>query len=86
MATKRIAYCSQKPWLPSGTIRQVIQGMAAEVNGEWYRRVTEACCLLEDFASFPTGDYTLIGSGGSTLSGGQKQRVVCNLLLTQARR
>lgn len=85
VTTKRIAYCSQKPWLPNGTIRQVIRGMAAEDDGEWYRRVTEACCLLEDFKSLPTGDRTLIGSGGSMLSGGQKQRVVSNRPLTHVR-
>lgn len=75
VTTKRISYCAQKPWLPNGTIRQIIQGMAAEDDVEWYRRVTEACCLLEDFESLPRGDCTPIGSDGSTLSGGQKQRV-----------
>jgi ATP-binding cassette subfamily C (CFTR/MRP) protein 1 len=82
LSTKRIAYCAQRPWLPSGTIRDVIYG-AKDAEGaiiqdreEWYRTVTSACCLTHDFNSLPDGDQTQIGSRGLNLSGGQRQRVV----------
>lgn len=82
LSTKRIAYCAQRPWLPSGTIKEAIYG-AKDVAGaiiqdreEWYNTVTSACCLTHDFNSLPRGDQTQIGSRGLNLSGGQRQRVV----------
>ncbi|PQE27279.1 ABC transporter protein [Rutstroemia sp. NJR-2017a WRK4] len=95
LSTKRIAYCAQRPWLPSGTIRDVIYG-AKGVEGAvfqdlegWYNTVTSACCLTHDFNSLSDGDQTQIGSRGLNLSGGQRQRVTlaralfarCDILL-----
>jgi ATP-binding cassette subfamily C (CFTR/MRP) protein 1 len=83
LSTKRIAYCAQRPWLPSGTIRDAIYGAKAFEGAvfqdleEWYNTVTSACCLTHDFNSLPDGDQTQIGSRGLNLSGGQRQRVVC---------
>ncbi|CZS88754.1 related to multidrug resistance protein [Rhynchosporium graminicola] len=79
-SAQRIAYCSQRPWLPSGSIKQVIHGYTgvsdnSPVDETWYRKVTEACCLIRDFDSLPDGDETQIGSRGLKLSGGQRQRV-----------
>ncbi|KAG2005232.1 hypothetical protein GB937_008929 [Aspergillus fischeri] len=81
LSTRQIAYCAQKPWLPNGTIKEVIHG-ATEIysandpdNEKWYHEVTAMCCLTHDFKSFPQGDLTRIGSGGLNLSGGQRQRV-----------
>ncbi|KAF7939946.1 uncharacterized protein EAE98_000073 [Botrytis deweyae] len=81
LSTKKIAYCAQRPWLPSGSIKEVIYG-ANDIDGainqeneEWYNTVTEMCCLTHDFDTLPDGDKTQIGSRGLNLSGGQRQRV-----------
>ncbi|KAF8851871.1 putative ABC transporter [Acephala macrosclerotiorum] len=74
--TKRIAYCSQKPWLPSGSIKDVILGMAEREEDErWYDEVVDMCCLTQDLKAIPEGDKTRVGSRGMNLSGGQRQRV-----------
>lgn len=76
LSTQRIAYCAQKPWLPSGSIRETIQGCSAHFDEEWYQKVIDMCCLTHDLKSHPAGDETQIGSRGLNLSGGQRQRVV----------
>lgn len=82
VSTRQIAYCAQKPWLPSGTIKQVIYGPtgiygASDQDDEnWYYEVTNICCLTHDLDSLLDGDQTQIGSRGLNLSGGQRQRVV----------
>lgn len=82
LSTRQIAYCAQKPWLPSGTIKQVIYGPtgiydASDQDDEnWYYEVTNICCLTHDLDSLLDGDQTQIGSRGLNLSGGQRQRVV----------
>lgn len=85
LSTRQIAYCAQRPWLPSGTIKEVIYG-ATDIYGttdqdreKWYHEVTNMCCLTHDFDSLSDGDQTQIGSRGLNLSGGQRQRVVCFL-------
>ncbi|KAI1809574.1 putative ABC transporter [Poronia punctata] len=78
LTTQRIAYCAQGPWLPSGTIREVIYGgtpYQRDFDEAWYHEVTEICCLAHDFDSLPDGDQTQVGSRGLNLSGGQRQRV-----------
>ncbi|THV47959.1 hypothetical protein BGAL_0277g00120 [Botrytis galanthina] len=81
LSTKKIAYCAQRPWLPSGSIKEVIygtndiDGTINQDNDEWYNTVTEMCCLTHDFDTLPDGDQTQIGSRGLNLSGGQRQRV-----------
>ncbi|KAL2127939.1 hypothetical protein VTI74DRAFT_9944 [Chaetomium olivicolor] len=76
VASRRMAYCAQKPWLPNGSIKHAICGMGDD-DGDirWYQRVVEACCLSHDLDLLPDGDETQIGSGGLNLSGGQRQRV-----------
>ncbi|KAI1109282.1 putative ABC transporter [Nemania sp. NC0429] len=89
------AYCAQRPWLPSGSIKEVIYG-ATDIYAEsdeyyqkWYDEVIEACCLTHDIGSFAKGDQTQIGGRGLNLSGGQRQRVAlaralfarCDMLL-----
>jgi ATP-binding cassette subfamily C (CFTR/MRP) protein 1 len=72
-----MAYCSQSPWLQSGTIRAAIIGNVDDklVDEAWYHTVLETCALTYDISKFRLGDQTLIGSRGITLSGGQKHRV-----------
>lgn len=77
VASKRMAFCSQSPWLLNVSIRECITGMSqADVDEEWYGTVVYACALEEDMHQWPEGDRSIIGSKGLALSGGQKQRVV----------
>ncbi|KAJ5939096.1 ABC transporter [Penicillium verhagenii] len=69
-----MAYCTQQPWLESGTIRQNVL-CAATWDQKWYDTVTFACCLDGDLAHLKKGDFTEVGSKGANLSGGQKQRI-----------
>ncbi|KXH42042.1 hypothetical protein CNYM01_08392 [Colletotrichum nymphaeae SA-01] len=74
VSTKRIGYCEQSPWLPSGTFKQAVCGFLPE-EPSWYQEVIQLCCLDEDLLALPRGDSTMIGSRGLNLSGGQRQRV-----------
>ncbi|GLA61413.1 hypothetical protein AtubIFM54640_001932 [Aspergillus tubingensis] len=74
LASKKIAYCAQAPWLPSVTIRDAIIG-DSNYDQEWYKLVVDACCLSPDLESLRNGDSTFIENNGMNLSGGQRQRV-----------
>ncbi|KAF2418454.1 P-loop containing nucleoside triphosphate hydrolase protein [Tothia fuscella] len=75
--TKRIAYCSQNPWLPSTTVSKIIQGFPSQPyhDESLYKEVIRICCLEQDLHTFPANDNTVVGSRGINLSGGQKQRL-----------
>lgn len=75
VSTRHIAYSAQRPWLPGGTIKEVIVGSSVG-DDQWYREAIEACCLSPDLDALSEGDGTQVGSGGLNLSGGQRQRVV----------
>lgn len=85
VATSRISYCSQSPWLFNATIQENITcldvGMA--IDEAWLQTVIHACALDQDLHNLPDGDRTLVGSRGIVLSGGQKQRIVSILSLFQ---
>ncbi|RAK91834.1 ATP-binding cassette transporter [Aspergillus costaricaensis CBS 115574] len=74
LASKKIAYCAQAPWLPSVTIQDAITG-DSNFDQEWYKLVLDACCLSPDLESLRNGDSTYIENNGMNLSGGQRQRV-----------
>ncbi|OJJ72157.1 hypothetical protein ASPBRDRAFT_196270 [Aspergillus brasiliensis CBS 101740] len=74
LASKKIAYCAQAPWLPSVTIRDAILG-DSDIDQKWYKQVIDACCLGPDLDSLPEGDSTVIENNGINLSGGQRQRI-----------
>lgn len=71
------AYCSQVPWLPNETIRDIILGPQCDkdLDWAWYQTIIQSCCLKSDLEILPDGDLTAVGSKGLNLSGGQRQRV-----------
>ena len=77
IADIQTAYCAQKPWLPNGTLEEVICTASdlSLIDHEWYKTVLKACALDEDFGRLEVSDQAVIGSGGLKLSGGQKQRI-----------
>ncbi|KAI0133901.1 ABC transporter [Xylariales sp. AK1849] len=74
VTSKRIGYCEQSPWLPSGTLKSAICGYSP-YEPSWYEQVVSLCCLEEDVSALPDGHETMIGSRGLNISGGQRQRV-----------
>lgn len=66
----RISYCSQEPWLPNLSTRNVIQG-PSNFDETWY----QACCLDTDIDRLPQKDMTTVRSRGARLSGGQRKRI-----------
>jgi ABC-type multidrug transport system fused ATPase/permease subunit len=68
------AFCSQEPWLPNDSIRNIIIG-ESDYDSIWYTTVVNACALSIDIARFPAGEQTTVGNKGMSLSGGQKQRL-----------
>ncbi|KAK2608594.1 hypothetical protein QQS21_002820 [Conoideocrella luteorostrata] len=74
VASTKIAYCDQTPWIMSGSVRDNILAGNPYEEG-WYRTVVHACVLDVDIRSFADGDATIVGSKGMKLSGGQKQRL-----------
>ncbi|KAH7413379.1 ABC transporter family protein [Cadophora sp. MPI-SDFR-AT-0126] len=77
--SKKIAYCSQSPWLMNLSVKETICGSLGstdeDLDSEWYETVLHACALDHDIQQWPNGDQTVVGSKGITLSGGQKHRV-----------
>ncbi|XP_035890492.1 uncharacterized protein LOC118502378 [Anopheles stephensi] len=69
-----ISYCSQKPWLFEGTIKQNVIFLDP-YDETRYRTVLKVCALEHDIAEWPHGDQTMVGERGYSLSGGQKARI-----------
>ena len=69
----RLAYVEQEVVIYPGTVRSNIL-FGKPYDEEKYRKITEACCLLDDFKAFANGDLTEIGERGVNMSGGQKAR------------
>ncbi|KAL2419956.1 ABC multidrug transporter B [Exophiala dermatitidis] len=66
-----IAYCSQIPWLRTGSVREnVLNGLPYEAP--WFQTVMRACTLDQDFGN---GADSSVGHVGNGLSGGQRQKV-----------
>ncbi|KAI6762485.1 hypothetical protein HG530_008465 [Fusarium avenaceum] len=68
------AYCSQEPWLETGTIRSNIIGVSS-YEPQWYSTVKKACGLDPDVQEMRKGDQSPVASRGTNLSGGQRQRL-----------
>lgn len=69
-----IGFCSEEPWIPTGTVRSVIL-FERPWNEKRYCRVVEACLLVEDFLQWKEGDLRILDDGGHILSGGQRSRL-----------
>lgn len=75
LADTDISYApSLESWIINDTLRENIL-MGRKYNPDWYYKVIDACCLVDDFNSFPASDNTEIGERGINLSGGQKARI-----------
>lgn len=75
VSNRRIAYCTQRPWIRNATIRANIVG-ANCYNASRYSQVLFICALDTDIQRLSLGDLTICGSEGCKLSGGQKTRLV----------
>jgi ATP-binding cassette, subfamily C (CFTR/MRP), member 1 len=78
VASRRIAYAAQNPWLPNTSVRNAIIGptdMEVKFDHSWYSKTIYACALDHDLGLLQDGDETRIGDAGASLSGGQKHRV-----------
>ena len=65
-----VAFCSQQPWIYSGSVRSnVCFGLAFDQAR--FDSAVAACALDQDISAFPAGDATEIGERGINLSGGQ---------------
>lgn len=73
--TNSTGYCSQTPWLPNDTLRDIICS-AVEYDHAWYSTVVHACELQDVIDRSERGEISTISSRGSSLSGGQQQRLV----------
>ncbi|KAJ3390126.1 hypothetical protein HDU84_007951 [Entophlyctis sp. JEL0112] len=69
-----IAYCTQDPWIISGSIEENIRLFDGS-NGQLYETAFESCSLPVDVTSMPSGVHSQIGERGANLSGGQKARI-----------
>lgn len=84
---ERLAYCQQKPWIVSSSVRGNIMmaGRADDgstdfrnpkvVNQELYEKALEVCNILHDLDQWPDYDESEIGESGVSLSGGQRARL-----------
>ncbi|KAL5324171.1 hypothetical protein ACEPPN_008715 [Leptodophora sp. 'Broadleaf-Isolate-01'] len=74
LRSAKLAYCDQAPFLFNASIADNIIGFSSFDTAR-YADVIEATMLVEDLASLPQGDKTIVGQKGTSLSGGQRQRV-----------
>ncbi|KAJ3960647.1 hypothetical protein N0V92_002724, partial [Colletotrichum tropicale] len=74
LGSKKLAYCDQTPFLFNASIMENIIGFSP-LNTARYADVIRAAMLLDDLATMPAGDRTIVGTKGVSLSGGQRQRI-----------
>jgi ATP-binding cassette, subfamily C (CFTR/MRP), member 1 len=78
MAFGEVGYCDQTPWIPRGSVRDIICGFDPNPDKARYLEAVVACCLSDDIASFPDRDMKIVLNAGINVSGGQRQRLVGN--------
>ncbi|OII72422.1 ABC transporter [Cryptosporidium ubiquitum] len=69
-----IAYASQIPWIPNGSIKNIIL-FGRTLNQHKYDIILDCCQLRQDFKSWQDGDLRIVDEGGCSLSGGQRARI-----------
>ncbi|ORY44853.1 P-loop containing nucleoside triphosphate hydrolase protein, partial [Rhizoclosmatium globosum] len=72
--TDSISYCSQEPWILSGTIEDNITLFNPSLKTKCQKAV-KLCCLERDLRSLPGGILSKIGEKGTNVSGGQRARI-----------
>ncbi|KAJ3191280.1 hypothetical protein HK101_007909 [Irineochytrium annulatum] len=72
--SQRVAFCTQTPFILSGTIRENI-AFGCELDEVWLKEVVAACAMERDVELFGDGLDTVVGERGVTLSGGQRARL-----------
>jgi ABC-type bacteriocin/lantibiotic exporter with double-glycine peptidase domain len=72
LASKKIAYCPQIPFIMAGSVQANILGFDLPLDKDLLDRVVEACALQEDLKQLPGGLRCEIGERGINLSGGQR--------------
>ncbi|KAI9354057.1 hypothetical protein DFJ73DRAFT_827739 [Zopfochytrium polystomum] len=72
--TNRIAYCTQTPFILSGSVRENVT-FGRPYEADWFKEVIAACAMERDLSLFSDGELTVIGERGVTLSGGQRARL-----------
>ncbi|OAQ71684.1 ABC multidrug transporter [Purpureocillium lilacinum] len=75
VSSRRIGYCDQKPWIPTGKLRDIVCGFADAIDQRLSWDAMRACCLDHDLGRLPDRDETVVGSRGINMSGGQRQRL-----------
>ncbi|KAJ1345225.1 hypothetical protein BSLG_000739 [Batrachochytrium salamandrivorans] len=78
----KISYCSQDPWIATGTIEENIVFNNESARNNVTAAIT-ASCLDDDLETMPYGLGTQIGARGVNLSGGQRARVALARALAQ---
>ncbi|OII75963.1 ABC transporter family protein [Cryptosporidium andersoni] len=71
---KPIAYASQIPWIPNGSIKNTII-FGRKLNQRKYDIIVDCCQLNKDFSTWQDGDSRVVDEGGFSLSGGQRARI-----------
>lgn len=71
-AAAPISYVPQSAWIIAGTVRDNIL-FGRPYDAARYAAVVHACALEHDFALWPQGDASRVGS--ASISGGQRQRI-----------
>ncbi|KAF4835497.1 ABC transporter FUM19 [Colletotrichum tropicale] len=74
LGSKKLAYCDQTPFLFNSSIMENLIGFSP-LDTARYADVIRAAMLLDDLATMPAGDRTIVGMKGISLSGGQRQRI-----------
>ncbi|KAJ3217850.1 Multidrug resistance-associated protein 4 [Dinochytrium kinnereticum] len=72
--SRKIAYCTQTPFILSGSIKDNIT-FGRPLDEKWLSEVIKACAMDSDIKLFSDGVETVIGERGVTLSGGQRARL-----------
>ncbi|KAI8617891.1 P-loop containing nucleoside triphosphate hydrolase protein [Chytriomyces sp. MP71] len=69
-----IAYCTQQPWIQTGTIEDNIT-FGRDLDETRLKEAIKCTSLESDLAIMPAGIKTVLGEKGTSISGGQKTRI-----------